>query len=133
MNWDTRWRSWLKHSARSRKVAGSIPNGVIGIFHLNNSSGRTMALGRGMYVVCVCVWCVVCVCVCVCVWCVCVCVCGVWLCVWYVVCVCVCVVCVCVCVCVVWLCVCLYFEVLVIKVLAVLDWNIPESISKLHC
>ena len=26
-------------------VAGSIPNGVIGIFHLLNPSGRTMALG----------------------------------------------------------------------------------------
>ena len=29
----TRWRSWLRHCATSRKVAGSIPNGVIGIFH----------------------------------------------------------------------------------------------------
>jgi hypothetical protein len=28
-----------------RKVAGSIPDGVIGIFHLRNRSGRTMALG----------------------------------------------------------------------------------------
>jgi hypothetical protein len=28
-----------------RKVAGSIPDGVIGIFHWHNSSGRTMALG----------------------------------------------------------------------------------------
>ena len=27
------------------KVAGSIPDGVIGIFHLHNPSGRTMALG----------------------------------------------------------------------------------------
>ena len=26
------------------KVAGSIPDGVIGIFHLHNPSGRTMAL-----------------------------------------------------------------------------------------
>jgi len=26
-----RWRSWLKH--RATKVAGSIPDGVIGIFH----------------------------------------------------------------------------------------------------
>jgi len=26
------------------KLAGSIPDGVIGIFHLNNPSGRTMAL-----------------------------------------------------------------------------------------
>jgi hypothetical protein len=29
----TRWRSWLSHCATYRKVAGSIPNGVIGIFH----------------------------------------------------------------------------------------------------
>ena len=29
----TRWRSWLRHYATSRKVAGSIPDGVIGIFH----------------------------------------------------------------------------------------------------
>jgi hypothetical protein len=27
-----------------RKVAGSIPNSVIGIFHLHNPSGRTMFL-----------------------------------------------------------------------------------------
>jgi hypothetical protein len=26
-----RWRSWLRHCATSRKVAGSIPDGVIGI------------------------------------------------------------------------------------------------------
>ena len=30
---DTRWHSWLRHCATSRKVAGSIPDGVIGIFH----------------------------------------------------------------------------------------------------
>ena len=29
----------------SRKVAGSIPDGVIGIFNSHNPSGRTMALG----------------------------------------------------------------------------------------
>jgi hypothetical protein len=29
----------------SRKVAGSIPDGVIGIFHSHNPFGRTMALG----------------------------------------------------------------------------------------
>jgi hypothetical protein len=29
----------------SRKVAGSIPDGVTGIFHLHNHFGRTMALG----------------------------------------------------------------------------------------
>ena len=41
----TRWRSWLRHYATSRKVASSIPDGVIEIFHLRNPSGRTMALG----------------------------------------------------------------------------------------
>jgi hypothetical protein len=30
---DTRWRSWLRHCATSREVAGSIPDSVIGIFH----------------------------------------------------------------------------------------------------
>jgi hypothetical protein len=29
----TRWPSWLRHCATNRKVAGSIPNGVIRIFH----------------------------------------------------------------------------------------------------
>ena len=29
----TRWRSWLRHWATSRKVAGSIPDGVIGNVH----------------------------------------------------------------------------------------------------
>ena len=33
------------HCATNRKVAGSIPDGVIGIFHWHNPSGRTMALG----------------------------------------------------------------------------------------
>jgi len=41
----TRWCSWLRHWATSRKVAGSIPDGVFGIFHWHNPSGRTMALG----------------------------------------------------------------------------------------
>jgi hypothetical protein len=41
----TRWRSCLRHCATNRKVAGSIPDGVIGIFHRHNPSGRTMALG----------------------------------------------------------------------------------------
>jgi hypothetical protein len=27
----TRWRSWLRHRAASREVAGSIPDGVIGV------------------------------------------------------------------------------------------------------
>ena len=43
--WDTQWRSWLRHCATSRKVAGSIPDGVIGIFHWHNPSGPNMALG----------------------------------------------------------------------------------------
>jgi hypothetical protein len=33
VTWGTRWRSWLRHCATSRKVAGSIPNGVIEFFH----------------------------------------------------------------------------------------------------
>jgi hypothetical protein len=41
----TGWRSWLRHCATSRKVAVSIPDGVIGIFLWHNPSGRTMALG----------------------------------------------------------------------------------------
>ena len=36
---------WLRHCATSRKVAGSVPDGVIGIFHWHNPSDRTMALG----------------------------------------------------------------------------------------
>ena len=43
--WGTRWRSWLSHYTTSRKVPGSIPDGVIGIFYCHNPSGRTMALG----------------------------------------------------------------------------------------
>ena len=41
----TRRCSWLRHCATSRNVSGSIPDGVIGIFHRHNPSGRTMALG----------------------------------------------------------------------------------------
>jgi hypothetical protein len=41
----TRWRSWLRHYATSRKVAGSIPDGVTGIFLWLYSSGRFVALG----------------------------------------------------------------------------------------
>ena len=37
---------WLRCCATNRKVAGSIPDGVIGIFHSHNPSDRTMALGR---------------------------------------------------------------------------------------
>jgi len=40
-----RWRIWLRHCATSRKVAGSVPDGVNGIFQWHNYSGRTMALG----------------------------------------------------------------------------------------
>jgi hypothetical protein len=29
----TQWRIWLRHSPASRKVAGSIPDAVVGIFH----------------------------------------------------------------------------------------------------
>ena len=32
--WSTRWRSWLRQCATSRKVAGSIADGVVGIFSL---------------------------------------------------------------------------------------------------
>jgi len=36
---------WLRCCATNRKVAGSIPDGVIGIFYWHNPSDRTMALG----------------------------------------------------------------------------------------
>jgi hypothetical protein len=36
---------WLRHCATNWKVAGSIPDGVIGIFLWHNPSGRTVALG----------------------------------------------------------------------------------------
>jgi len=36
---------WLRCCATNRKFAGSIPDGVIGIFHWYNHSDRTMALG----------------------------------------------------------------------------------------
>jgi hypothetical protein len=36
---------WLRYCATNRKVAGSIPDGVIAIFHSHNPSDRTMALG----------------------------------------------------------------------------------------
>ena len=39
------WHSCFRHCATSRKVAGSIPDGVIGIFYWHNSSGLTMTLG----------------------------------------------------------------------------------------
>jgi hypothetical protein len=37
--------SWLRHCATNREVAGSIPDGVIRIFHWHNPFCRTMALG----------------------------------------------------------------------------------------
>ena len=36
---------WLRCCAENRKVAGSIPDGVIGIFHRHNPSDHTMTLG----------------------------------------------------------------------------------------
>jgi hypothetical protein len=36
---------WLRYCATDRKVAGSIPDNVIGIFHWHNPSDRTMDLG----------------------------------------------------------------------------------------
>jgi hypothetical protein len=41
---DTRWRSWLKHCAKSRKVAALIVDEVIEISRWMNPSVRTMAL-----------------------------------------------------------------------------------------
>jgi hypothetical protein len=35
---------WLRQCATNWKVAGSIPDGVSGIFHWSDPSGRTMAL-----------------------------------------------------------------------------------------
>jgi len=43
--WVTAVAQWLRCCATNRKVAGSIPAGVIGIFHYHNPSDRTMALG----------------------------------------------------------------------------------------
>jgi hypothetical protein len=43
-NGGTRRRAWLRHCTTSRKAAGSIPDGVTGIFHLLDPSGRTTAL-----------------------------------------------------------------------------------------
>ena len=41
----TGWRIWLRHYATNRKVAGSIPDGVIGFFPCHIPSGPTMTLG----------------------------------------------------------------------------------------
>jgi hypothetical protein len=35
---------WLRHCPTNRKVAASIPGGVIGVFHWHNPSGRTRTL-----------------------------------------------------------------------------------------
>jgi hypothetical protein len=40
----TRWRSWWKHYAIIRKVAGSIPDEITGFFNWPNPSSRTKAL-----------------------------------------------------------------------------------------
>ena len=39
------WSSRFRHCATNRKVVGSIPDGVIGIFPCHNTSGRTVTLG----------------------------------------------------------------------------------------
>ena len=39
------WRSCVRHCTTNRKVVGSIPDEVIGGFHLPNPPGRTSALG----------------------------------------------------------------------------------------
>jgi len=39
------WGSWLRHCAKSQKIVGSTPDGVIEIFHWHHPSGRTIALG----------------------------------------------------------------------------------------
>jgi hypothetical protein len=31
--WGTRWNNWLRHCATSRKLAGSIPDGVTGVVY----------------------------------------------------------------------------------------------------
>jgi hypothetical protein len=41
----TRWCSWFRNCVTSWKVAGSIPDGVTGIFHCHNTFGRTKSLG----------------------------------------------------------------------------------------
>jgi hypothetical protein len=44
-NTGTRWRSWLRHYATNRKVAGSIPDEVTGFFNWPNPSTCAVALG----------------------------------------------------------------------------------------
>ena len=43
--WGTGVAQWLRCCATNRKVAGSIPDGIIGVFHWHNPSNHTMALG----------------------------------------------------------------------------------------
>ena len=38
------WHSWFSHCATCWKVEGSIPNGVIGIFHVLNPSGCSVSV-----------------------------------------------------------------------------------------
>jgi len=47
----SQWRISLRQFATSRKVAGSIPDGVIGIFHWHNPSGYVVdsAYNRNEY------------------------------------------------------------------------------------
>jgi hypothetical protein len=45
MYWGTPQRSWLRHYATSRKVAGLIPDEVIRFFNSPNPSSRNMSLG----------------------------------------------------------------------------------------
>jgi len=44
-SWCTLWQSWLRHCAKNLKVAGSIPNDIIGIFHSHSPFYCTMILG----------------------------------------------------------------------------------------
>ena len=43
--WGTAVAQWLRCCSTNRKVAGSIPSDVIGIFHWHNPSGYATALG----------------------------------------------------------------------------------------
>jgi hypothetical protein len=41
----TRWRIWLRHYAKSRKVAGSSTDEIIAFFNVLNPSSRILTLG----------------------------------------------------------------------------------------